>query len=87
MWANLPIAVALVAVGTWIFLHVDIQAKNLPGKGELLFVQGCKLCAVGQHIPTAERSGAAAAPDLCVKPGWQALPVHYCLQATLEPSL
>lgn len=32
MWANLPIAVALVAVGTWIFLHVDIQAKNLPGK-------------------------------------------------------
>ena len=47
MWANLPIAVALVAVGTWIFLHVDIQAKNMPGRGD-------------QHIPIAEGSSAAA---------------------------
>ena len=54
MWANLPIAIALVAVGTWIFLHVDIQAKNMPGKGELPSCCAAlqQPCAAGQHRPT-----------------------------------
>ena len=67
MWANLPIAVALVAVGTWIFLHVDIQAKNIPGKGEPDLCLCCVCCRPARTHCCGEpcSSCTCALPQTC----------------------